>query len=51
MGLLVCDSELFYPDLLAFASATGTSFVVHGGFEFFEPARPTGPSRSTEFGF
>ncbi|CAF2064491.1 unnamed protein product [Brassica napus] len=27
-GLLVCDSELFSPDLLAFASATGTSFVV-----------------------
>ncbi|WZZ87106.1 hypothetical protein YC2023_115685 [Brassica napus] len=28
MGLLVCDSEIFSPDLLAFASATGTSFVV-----------------------
>ncbi|KAF2548383.1 hypothetical protein F2Q70_00019951 [Brassica cretica] len=28
MGLLVCDSELFSPDLLTFASATGTSFVV-----------------------
>ncbi|CAN6885452.1 unnamed protein product [Brassica oleracea] len=44
MGLLVCDSELFSPDLLAFASATGTSFVVHGGFDFVRALLGAGAS-------
>ncbi|CAN6915509.1 unnamed protein product [Brassica oleracea] len=54
MGLLVCDSELFSPDLLAFASATGSSFVVHGGFEFLsppDPPDPPGPPDPPNLGF
>ncbi|CAG7869691.1 unnamed protein product [Brassica rapa] len=43
MGLLVCDSELFSPDLPALASATGSSSDVHGGSEFLSPPDPPDP--------
>ncbi|CAF2366198.1 unnamed protein product [Brassica napus] len=51
MDLLVCDSELFSPDLPASASATGSSSDVHGGSEFLSPSDPPDPPDPPDLDF